>query len=79
VLTQTTQFNFDGSDMSAGTCSLPSTFKPVVHVTVGARNAHTENSIDVDQVLTTGGSDIQTCTGANEGHPFAEVHQGQGG
>ncbi len=77
-MTQTTQYNFDTSDESAGTCSVPSTFKPVVHVTVGARHPLTKNFIDADQVLTTGGSDLQSCTGADEGQPFQKIHEGQG-
>jgi hypothetical protein len=73
VLTQTTQFNFDTSDMSTGICSAPSSFKPVVHVTVGGL---TKNFIDADQVLITGGLDVAACTGADEGQPFQEIHEG---
>ena len=84
VLTQTTQFNFDTSDMSTGICSAPSSFKPVVRVTVGVstmvcKQNCTTSFIDADQVLITGGLDVAACTGADEGQPFQEIHAGRRG
>ncbi len=78
ILTQTQGtpvFNFDSSEYSSGTCAQPSTFKPVIHVTVGARNPATKDFVDTTQVLTTGGVDVITCGKVkNEGQPFVQLH-----
>jgi hypothetical protein len=79
ILTQTNQFtfNFDTSELTTGTCSTPPSFKPVVHVTVGAKNPVMKDFIDENLVLLAGGLNPSHCVlpaGANEGLPFEEIH-----
>jgi hypothetical protein len=77
ILTQTTFFNFDTSDVLAGSCTSPNSLVPVVHVTVGAGNPLTKDFVDEDQVLNTGGRDLSVCPpGTNEGHDWEAVHEG---
>src|SRR5205807_3522872 len=72
ILTQTDpfNFNFDGSQLNGGTCTTPSTFKPVVHVTMGAggKNSVMQDFVDQNQVLAAGGLNLSDCLPpSNEG------------
>jgi hypothetical protein len=75
ILTQTAQFNFDTSQLSSATCSTPTSFKPVVHVTVGAKNPVMKDFVDENLVLAAGGLNLSDCIPpSNEGLPFQEIH-----
>ena len=74
ILTQTAQFNFDGSQLSGASCGTPTSFKPVVHVTVGAKNPEMKDFVDKNMVLAAGGLNLSDCIPPrNEGLPFQEI------
>jgi hypothetical protein len=60
------------SELTTGTCSTSPSFRPVVHVTVGAKSPVMKDFIDENLVLLAGGLNPSHC--ANEGLPFQEIH-----
>lgn len=69
ILTQTTQYNFDTSDVSPGACTAPNGLIPQVTLTVTGVPTTFQ---DTQQVLNTGGLDLAACpSGTNESQPWS--------
>jgi hypothetical protein len=74
VLTMTSSFNFDTSDLFGEACHINSGVVPVVHVTV---NGTLTDYLDSHQVLTSDGADLASCPGdISEQTPFTVVQPG---
>ncbi len=74
VLTMTSAFNFDTSDLLGEACHLNSGVVPVVHVTV---NGVTTDYRDDRQILNSDGADLASCPGdVSERVPFTTVVAG---
>jgi hypothetical protein len=74
VLTMTSGFNFDTSDLFGEACHLNSGVVPVVHVTV---NGTTTDYLDDRQILNGDGADLASCPGdISEQVPFTTVVPG---
>lgn len=74
IVTMTSKFNFDTSDLFGETCIANSGVTPVVHVTI---NGTRVNYLDDHQILNSDGTDIVTCPGAEtEQHEFTVLQPG---
>ncbi len=74
VLTMTSHFNFDTSDLFGEACHLNSGVVPVVHVTI---NGATTDYRDDGQILNADGADLASCPGdVSELVPFTTVTPG---
>ncbi len=74
VMTMTSSFNFDTSDLFGEACHINSGVVPVVHVTV---NGSLTDYLDSHQVLTSDGADLASCPGdVSEQSVFTVVQPG---
>jgi hypothetical protein len=74
VLTMTSSFNFDTSDLFGEACHINSGVVPVVHVTV---NGVVTDYMDDHQILNSDGADLASCPGdISEQVPFTGVVPG---
>jgi hypothetical protein len=74
VLTMTSGFNFDTSDLFGEACHVNSGVVPVVHVTV---DGATTDYLDSHQILNGDGADLASCSGdISEQIPFTTVVPG---
>jgi hypothetical protein len=74
VLTMTSGFNFDTSDLFGEACHINSGVVPVVHVTV---NGTVTDYMDDHQILNSDGADLASCPGdISEQMPFTTVAPG---
>ncbi len=74
VLTATSAFNFDTSDLFGEACHINSGVVPIVHVTV---DGSTTDYNDDHQILNSDGADLASCPGAvSEQVPFQTVTPG---
>ncbi len=74
VLTMTSSFNFDTSDLFGEACHINSGVVPVVHVTV---NGAVTDYMDDHQILNSDGADLASCPGdVSEQVPFTAVVPG---
>ena len=73
VMTMTSGFNFDGSDVGSEVCSTNDQVVPTVHVTAGGV---TYNYSDTHQILNAQGTDQASCPNdVSEQHAFTPVGQ----
>lgn len=74
VLTMTSGFNFDGSDLLGEACHPDTGVVPVVHVSF---NGSITDYLDSHQILNSGGADLASCPGdVSEETPFTTVLPG---
>jgi hypothetical protein len=74
VLTMTSGFNFDGSDLLGEACHPNTGVVPVVHVGL---NGTLTDYLDSNQILNAGGADLASCPGdVSEQAPFTTVFPG---
>ena len=74
VLTMTSRFNFDSSDLLGEACHPDTGVVPVVHVSL---NGSLTDYLDSHQILNSGGADLASCPGdVSEQTPFTTVVPG---
>jgi hypothetical protein len=74
VLTMTSSFNFDTSDLFGEACHIDSGVVPVVQVTIDGVEADYDDS---HQILNSDGADLASCpTDVSEQHPFTAIEPG---